>query len=167
MAQEIVSRSGAAAWFIRLGMRLARFTLSAGWFVLRPVTFGVRGIPVTSDGRIVLIRHSYAPGWHFPGGGRKRDEDPRAAMLRELREEIGMTAHGEVSILGEYSHRPDFKHDTLAFFVIRDVAFTPRLSLEIEAIAAFPPDRLPPDITPATARRLAEWRGGAPVAKRW
>jgi 8-oxo-dGTP pyrophosphatase MutT (NUDIX family) len=167
MEPDNVSRGGAYALFIRMGMYAVRHALIAGWFVLRPRTFGVRVIPVTRDGRIVLIRHSYAPGWYFPGGGQRRDEDPAEAMLRELREEIGMTAHGEVTRLAEYRHDPDFKRDTMTFFLVRDVEYVPRLSLEIEAIAAFPLDTLPPDISPATARRIAEWQGRAPVSERW
>lgn len=167
MEPRIVSRSGIYAKFLRMGMHLVRHVLIAGWFVLRPKTFGVRAMPLTRDGRIVLIRHSYAPGWYFPGGGRRRDEDPAEAMLRELREEIGMTGHGEVTWLADYRHDPDFKRDMMGFFIVRDVEFTPRLSLEIEAIGAFASDALPTGLSPSTARRIAEWRGEAPVSERW
>ena len=38
-------------------------------------------------------------GWQLPQGGIDRDEDPRAAVLRELEEEIGT---GEATIIGEH-----------------------------------------------------------------
>ena len=41
-----------------------------------------------------------AGGWQLPQGGIDADEDPRAAVLRELEEEIG-TAHAE--IIGEHA----------------------------------------------------------------
>lgn len=167
MEAEIFSRSGPLAWFIRCGMYSARAVLAARSFVKRPRTRGVRGLPVTPEGRVVLVRHSYIGGWYPPGGGRGADEDAAEAMLREMREEIGMTSHGEVSWLADYGHISDFNRDTISFFVVRDVMFEPKLSLEIEAVGAFALDALPADVTPATARRIAEWRGEAPVSDRW
>ena len=38
-------------------------------------------------------------GWQLPQGGIDRDEDPRAAVLRELEEEIGT---GDATIIGEH-----------------------------------------------------------------
>ena len=38
-------------------------------------------------------------GWQFPQGGVQPDEDPRAAMFRELAEEIGLT-EDDVSLIG-------------------------------------------------------------------
>lgn len=167
MEPQILSRGGPVAWFIRCGMYSARMVLAARSFVKRPKTIGVRGLPITPEGRVVLVRHSYIGGWYPPGGGRGPDEDPAEAMVREMREEIGMTSHGEVSRLGEYEHISDFNRDTISFFIVRDVVFEPKLSLEIEAVGAFAPDALPADVSPATARRIAEWRGEAPVSTRW
>ena len=41
--------------------------------------------------RILLIRHQFPDwiGWLLPGGGVEQDEDHRAALLRELAEEVG------------------------------------------------------------------------------
>jgi len=58
-------------------------------------------------GRIFVARRKDLPaamrgkggGWQLPQGGIDADEDPRAAVLRELGEEIG-TAHAE--IIGEH-----------------------------------------------------------------
>ena len=47
---------------------------------------------------MILVKLRYAPGWRLPGGGRADDEDPCEAALRELREEIGMTAHGKARL---------------------------------------------------------------------
>jgi hypothetical protein len=70
-------------------------------------------------------------------------------VLRELREEIGMTAHGEVTSAAELEQRPDFKRDFAALFVVRDVRYRPkRWSWEIEAIMERPLDDLPVDLAP-------------------
>jgi len=55
-------------------------------------------IVVVQD-RVLVVRRSYAEGflpgrWGVPCGKMDRDEDPRAAVLRELREETGL--NGEI-----------------------------------------------------------------------
>jgi hypothetical protein len=39
------------------------------WFLLRrPMTLGVRGIVHDRlNNKVLLIRHTYVPGWHLPG----------------------------------------------------------------------------------------------------
>lgn len=107
---------------------------------------GVHAVPLTGEGKVVLIRLTYAPGWRVPGGGRKRGEAPEAAMLRELREEIGLVSHGAIE--GLEGVRPG---DPSAFFVVRGVVYRPRRSLEVEEVREFDPAQLPDDTTPWTA----------------
>ena len=167
MEEEAHERGRIAAAAVRVGATLYHRLSRQLRRVWRPDFKGVRGIPITPDGRLVLVRHTYLPGWHFPGGGYKRGEEAEAAMLRELREEIGMTRHGALEHFADYRHRAEFWRDSLAFFVIRDVEFVPRRSLEIAAIGAFAPDALPEGLSPATQRRLAEWRGEAAIDPEW
>jgi 8-oxo-dGTP pyrophosphatase MutT (NUDIX family) len=128
------------------------------WFFTKPSTQGVHAIPITPEGEVVLVTLSYARGWRLPGGGLKPGEDPEKAILRELREEIGMTAHAAVEKVTTFTHRPDFRRATSSLFVVRDVAYRPRWSLEIEAVGAFALDALPPDLPPITRRLLAAGR---------
>ncbi|QIG81185.1 NUDIX domain-containing protein [Stakelama tenebrarum] len=164
---QLVERGGLRGALVRVAARGLHRLLRLRWLVTRPKTQGVSALPVTPEGRVVLVRHSYAPGWYMPGGGRKPAEDPREAALRELREEIGMTAHGTVRDGGEYFHRPHSKRDTVAFFVVEDVVYSARLSMEIDAIGAFAPDALPAPISPAARRRIREWHEGLPPAPDW
>lgn len=125
------------------------------WFFTRPATSGVHAVALTPGGRIVLVTLSYASGWRLPGGGRKRNEGDEEAMLRELREEIGMTSHGAIEKVARFSHRPDFRTDRSSLFVVRDIACRPKWSLEIKEVREFDLDALPADLAPITRRLLA------------
>ena len=122
------------------------------WKVTGRGRAGVHGLPLTERGGVVLVRLTYSPGWRLPGGGRKRKEVPEEAMLRELREEIGLTGHGSIERLDD-----GLPGDRSTFFLVRDVVYRPRWSLEVEAVREFDPARLPADITPWTARIIERW----------
>lgn len=128
------------------------------WSVTRPKTYGAHAAAITPAGRIVLVRLRYAPGWRVPGGGRKPHEDPEQAVLRELREEIGMLAHGPVQRVCDLDESPDFKRDTASLFIVRDVVYRPRWSIEVEAVAEAAIDDLPPDTSQRTRRWLEALR---------
>lgn len=120
----------------------------------RPRTFGVHAAALTPAGTLILVRLRYARGWRLPGGGHPSDEDAEHAVLRELREEIGMTAHGEVRLVGTHPDSPDFKRETGSLFLVRDVRYRPRWSLEVEAVFEADIDALPEAVTPRTRHWL-------------
>ncbi|MFL6829641.1 MAG: NUDIX domain-containing protein [Sphingomicrobium sp.] len=138
---------------LRLALTGVHHLLKLGWFVRRPRTFGAHALAFTPERRIILVRLRYAPGWRLPGGGRSEAENPRDAVLRELREEIGMTAHGAVRLACELDEAADFKRDVASLLVVDDVRYEPRRwSWEVEAITEAPIDRLPRDLSPRAAR---------------
>lgn len=94
------------------------------------------------------MRLRYAPGWRLPGGGRNPDEDAVEAALRELKEEIGMTAHGSVQLAAELEQRPDGRRDLVSVVVVKDVRYAPRWSLEVERVREVGLHQLPPDLAP-------------------
>jgi 8-oxo-dGTP pyrophosphatase MutT (NUDIX family) len=101
----------------------------------------------------VLVKLRYAPGWRVPGGGQKPRETAEQAVLRELREEIGLTAHGAVSLACELEELVAFRRNLATVFIVKDVAYRPpRWSLEIEQIAEFGIDELPADTAEPTLR---------------
>jgi 8-oxo-dGTP diphosphatase len=60
-------------------------------------TVGAICVVERSDGRILLIRHSYRKRWGIPGGLLKRGEPAKAGARREVLEEVGL----EVDLVGE------------------------------------------------------------------
>jgi 8-oxo-dGTP pyrophosphatase MutT (NUDIX family) len=135
---------------LRIALTGAHKLLKATWFVRRPRTYGAHALALTPARKLVLVKLRYASGWRFPGGGRNPDETAEEAGLRELTEEIGMTAHGRVRLACELEQRIDFKRDLTALLIVEDVRYQPRWSWEVEEVGEFPIDRLPPDMAPGT-----------------
>jgi 8-oxo-dGTP pyrophosphatase MutT (NUDIX family) len=144
-------------WLRRAVMTGAHRLLQLRWFVTRPRTFGVRAIALSPEGRIVLIRHSYVRGWYLPGGGRAPDENPEAAILRELGEEIGLEDHDAIRHLGQYEHRPTFKRDRLDLFLVEGARYRWTPSLEIEEVGEFDPRTLPADLSARSRADISQW----------
>jgi 8-oxo-dGTP pyrophosphatase MutT (NUDIX family) len=126
--------------------------------VIGPGRAGVHAVPVTKGGKVVLVRLTYAPGWRVPGGGLKRGEAAEQAMLRELREEIGLLSHGAIERLEDTGPASGDPVDRSAFFIVRDVVYRPRRSLEIEQVREFDPARLPEDTTRWTVQLVERSR---------
>lgn len=133
------------------------------WRVARPRTLGVRCLVLDPDDRIALVRHTYLPHWHLPGGGVKKKESFADGLARELREEVGITDFEVERVLGVYHSLREAKDDHIVIYVARTHAGTtiaPADPIEIAEAAWFLFDALPEDVSPATARRIAEYREG-------
>lgn len=55
---------------------------------------GVTGVVRTADGQLLLLRHRFWPAdsqWAFPGGFAKRGETFEQTVVREVREETGLS----------------------------------------------------------------------------
>ncbi len=130
-----------------------------------PTAFGVCGAVFDADGKVLLVRHSYMPGWQLPGGGVDRGEPPQAAIVRELDEEVGLTG-GVVEFFGLYSRKAGWATNVVALYRITGGAIAFRPSLEIREIRFVDPACPPPDTTQATLARLREL-SGAPLSPYW
>ena len=132
-----------------------------------PVCFGTNAVVERVDGRVILVRHRYMPGLCFPGGGVNAGEPPAEAVMRELKEEIGVTHAESVEFLGLYTRKVWWTTNVITLFRVRGAEIDFKPSLEIGEVVAVDP-RLPPaDTAPGTRRRLAELVGTAPVSPYW
>lgn len=135
--------------------------------VTRGVTFGVRGL--VSDGeRVLLVRHSYVPGWYLPGGAVEPGETAAASLARELDEEAAVAPDGAVTLHGLFFNQRMAARDHVAVYRVRAWRelrpFVP--NAEIREARIFPVDALPEDATDATRQRVAEMLG-SPLSPYW
>jgi 8-oxo-dGTP pyrophosphatase MutT (NUDIX family) len=139
------------------------------WRVTRGLTIGVRGLVIDGAGRVFLVKHSYIPGWHLPGGGVEAGESLLAALTRELREEGNIELSEPPVLFAVYLNRRVSRRDHVALFVVRGFhqSATPVATREIVAHGFFPPDALPQDTSRATRARIGEVLGGLTAAELW
>ena len=128
------------------------------WRFSRGLTMGAQGVVLKPDNAVLLIRHAYRPGWHFPGGGVEKRESALVALKRELIEEAGVTFDDAPELFGLYSHHPVYPGDHVALFVVRSwtQSHVPKPNVEIAEQGFFQLDALPDGTHPSTRRRLIE-----------
>jgi putative (di)nucleoside polyphosphate hydrolase len=69
------------------------------------IRVGVAAVIADSEGRVLVLERRDVPGaWQFPQGGLRENEEPHAAIEREIREETGLGA-GDLRLMAV---RPDW-----------------------------------------------------------
>lgn len=149
--------------------KLIRKALQRYWRYSRGLTLGAQGVVLDGENRVLLIRHTYRPGWHFPGGGVEKGETLEDALRRELLEEAGITLTGPPELFGLYANHRLFPGDHIGLFVVRawEQPAMPRPNAEIAEQAMFPWDALPEAVSPPTRERVAEVMGARRPAPHW
>lgn len=145
--------------------RAAKLARTGRW----PLTIGVRIIVRDEAQRVLLVRHTYTPGWHFPGGAVDRRETALDAAVRELREEALIEATTPPRLVGIYLSLTQKMSDHILFYEAGEWQNAPGKArlLEIAETGFFPAAALPEGTTGGTRRRLAELKGDAPQSTAW
>jgi 8-oxo-dGTP pyrophosphatase MutT (NUDIX family) len=144
--------------------------LAAYWRLKRGATLGAQGVVFDNENQVLLIRHSYRPGWHFPGGGVEWRETAETAMTREVFEEAGVIVKGRPQFHGLFANNLSWlPSDHIAVFIVREWErpFVPPPNREILESRFFARDALPDGVIPAVQRRLAEILDGKPLEPHW
>lgn len=144
-----------------LRMRALYQLASVYWRLVQPVTLGVQAMLIRNE-QILLVRHSYRPGWCLPGGGVDRNETLETAVRRELHEEIRATPH-TLAFFGIYTNTNGHKSDHITLFLSEDFEWQPNYrTAEIAEARLFPLQALPPaaDLDKGVQRRVHTYVNG-------
>jgi ADP-ribose pyrophosphatase YjhB (NUDIX family) len=139
------------------------------WRLRRGMTFGVQGVIMKDKSEVLLIRHGYRPGWHFPGGGVEWRETLLAALAREVREETGVLVKGEPMLHGVFANFEAAPHDHVALYLVDrwEQPCIPAPNFEIEEQCFFLLSALPDGLVRGARRRLAEIFQEKPIGQHW
>lgn len=135
----------------------------------RGLTVGVRAVVRSPEGKFLLVRHTYTPGWHFPGGGVDRGEAAEDALVKELRQETCMALTSKPQLFGVYFNGEVSNRDHVLVYlceVAGQLPSSPR-SLEIAEIGYFALEELPEETDRGTVDRMREILGARERSVRW
>ncbi len=147
---------------------VTRFLLHPWFRLTRGLTLGVRVLVRNERGEVLLVRHTYSPGWLLPGGGVERGENTQEAAAREVLEETGVTMDHPLRLAGIYNNDAIFYGDyVLLYLGETSEPVSQNGSLEIAEARFFAPSQLPEDMTKGTQRRLREILEGQSAVQTW
>ena len=118
------------------------------------------GVLVAHKGQVLLVRRALGPRqgfWSFPAGFVEFDEDPAQAAVRECREEtgLGVEVTGLLDVIGP---EPDGAANVVIVYRARIKGGELRADDDVDRVAFFAPDELPPLAFRATRLALDKWR---------
>lgn len=85
----------------------------------RGLTLGVRAIVRSDEGKFLLVRHTYTPGWHFPGGGIETGQAVDKALSDELSQETGLRLTGKPILQGVFYNKGVSRRDHVLLFYLQ------------------------------------------------
>ncbi|MBA3814275.1 MAG: NUDIX domain-containing protein [Alphaproteobacteria bacterium] len=129
-------------------------------------TIGARALVVNND-QVLLIKHTYQSGWYTIGGGVKKNESTREAIVRELLEEVGVIPLEAPHLFAVYHNNFEKRDDFVAFYIVKKFDIKERYSPEIADKKWFCFHDLPLEITPSTRRRIEEFLDQRQKSDRW
>ena len=114
-----------------VSLRVDEIALPQGGTALREVVYHPGAVVVAAidaDGHVYLVRQYRHPVRRYllelPAGGLEPGEEPLAAAMRELREEVGLEAR-EWTALGSFFSSPGFANERLHAFLARGLVRVP------------------------------------------
>lgn len=126
------------------------------WRKSRPPLFTIGAFALIVDDRqqVLLCHRRDLDRWNLPGGRVEFGETPWQALVREVKEEVGLDVTVE-RLVGVYVYPP--ANDLILSFACVRVGGEIALSAEADAIAYFPADQLPPHLHLHHALRIQDF----------
>lgn len=91
----------------------------------------------STAGNILLVKPDYQEDWQFPGGGANALEEPKAAAVREVLEEIGLAIHADdLHIVGTV-FRKDYDNIILVYEYAKSLDERTIFTLQADEIEAY------------------------------
>jgi ADP-ribose pyrophosphatase YjhB (NUDIX family) len=149
----------------KLKLRLLHWS----FLLMRPMSLGVRAIVIDAADKVLLVKHGYVSGWHFPGGGVEVGETCLESLTRELKEEARIAIEGPPILHGIFFNTQTSRRDHVTAYIVRSFRVLGERPPDWEIVEArfFPRTALPEGTTRATRARLAEIFDSAPLSELW
>lgn len=148
-------------------MKIYRILKNIILSLLAKKTIGARAL-VIKDDQILLVLHTYMPGWCSIGGAVDKGESPIDAIKRELKEEVGIELNTLPKLFGVYYSNFEGHDDYVVLYICNDfVENDYKQDQEIKEKKWFKLNALPEEITPATKRRIEEYLGLRDISDKW
>jgi ADP-ribose pyrophosphatase YjhB (NUDIX family) len=134
------TRLGIAIW--RRLPAMARNGLT--WWLNAHFVVGAVAMILDTEGRVLLARHTYRRRlpWALPGGWVRRGEDPAEAIVREVREETGLTA----ALLAPFTVQRESPRHLTIVYAARLTGGRFRSSAEVSEVRWVAPGAWPPGL---------------------
>lgn len=128
------------------------------WFWLsRGLTVGVRVAIFSDANEVLLVRHTYIPGWYLPGGGVDRGETILQAAKREVFEETGLSGLDFDPEMHFFQHSDVSNADHIVFLKAKSSEDIGQYrSAEIAEVRFFKIDQLPNGLDKGSKQRILE-----------
>jgi ADP-ribose pyrophosphatase YjhB (NUDIX family) len=113
------------------------------------------------QGKILLVKPTYKPGWEIPGGVVEENESPRQCCQRELREELGLERKIGALLVVDYNHETDEQTESLMFIFDGGILYGMEITSiklpkdELSEFAFFTRQSLPQEMEPALRKRIS------------
>jgi 8-oxo-dGTP pyrophosphatase MutT (NUDIX family) len=138
------------------------FPDAAAWYQSLATVYGTAAALITSpDGKVLLVKPNYRPGWGLPGGSLEDGEAPSAGCAREVKEELGLDLPIGPLLLVAWIPPEDYRPRPIVAFLFDggvhgadDLSKIVLQESELDEYRLVPPGSLSHYVRPELAERL-------------
>jgi ADP-ribose pyrophosphatase YjhB (NUDIX family)/predicted kinase len=121
---------------------------------------GAFGMIFNQKGELLLCHRQDRDVWNLPGGIIDQNESPWEAVVREVKEEVGLKVKVE-KLTGLYfkPKSSEISRETLVFnFLCKKISGKPKTSNEVQDFKFFPLNKLPKKLNPNQRERILDFQ---------